>query len=341
MFRATLQNSFITLQDVEVEATKRLALGSSVRAKSSDSAIGHRHLAGEGCCDKCVHAQLERLDGLMRSGLIETVTQVGEFESLKIPTSNCCRAASSSSISTMAPDEASECEHDIPPTSMILQNASMMLQKTTMMLQNAKSLGLRRELSMGSVCSQISEDSEEHFAEDPTQARLPKSSNKPQVFRESTDDFSHCHVPRHVNFAKEFAEKSIRASPPTTIMIRNIPNRLAQHQIMKVLERLGFAGTFDFFYAPMDKRTKCTVGYAFVNFLHHEVAARCMRAMERYCFEGYGRQGSKQARVSVAHIQGLEANVRHYENSAVNSNSNEHQCGPIIMPKIAGALAEL
>merc|ERR1712217_910075 len=91
------------------------------------------------------------------------------------------------------------------------------------------------------------------------------------------EDFSHCHVPKTVNLAEQFAAKHGKSGPPTTIMIRNIPNRYTQQQVMMELDSLGFAESYDFFYAPMDKQTKCTVGYAFVNFFFFFFSGHALR----------------------------------------------------------------
>lgn len=150
-------------------------------------------------------------------------------------------------------------------------------------------------------------------------------------------DLSHCRVPRSVNLAEEFS-KADQEAPPTTIMIRNIPNRYTQREFIKELERLDFKGTFDFLYLPIDKSTLCNVGYSFVNFIDHACAARCMQALESYTFRKHRKARGKIATVSVAHIQGLEANVRHYEKAAVNGINHSRQRGPIIMPHIADSL---
>jgi len=322
MFRATFQKSFITLQDLEEEACKGTALRS--RAISLESVLDHRD-ADNAPCAHGVKAQLERLDQLMKDNVESSSIRKDACDKCmsstvpKMTGSKHLRVASGSSVSTMAPEDLSECDGDSNPN-------------------RAGFCKIRRGASNTSICSLISEDSDETLQTDAHKSSPTKTSTEVQTVRSLADDFSHCNVPRHVNLAEEFAAKSTHSGPPTTIMIRNIPNRLSQPQIVKELEHLGFAGTFDFFYAPMDKRTKCTVGYAFVNFLHSEYAARCMHVMERHYFQSYGRQGQKQARVSVAHLQGFDANIQHYKNAAVTSNPTDNRNGPIIMPRIATAL---
>jgi len=142
-------------------------------------------------------------------------------------------------------------------------------------------------------------------------------------------DYCHAHVPKTVDLAKEFAEKQNRAAP-TTLMIRNIPNRCTQIELVNELEYLGFAGTFDFLYIPLDKGTLSNVGYAFVNFSTPQAAAKCMTIFKGYRLLTHRRVSAKLSTASVAHIQGLEANLRHYENSAVK-NARVQESRPIVM----------
>lgn len=142
-------------------------------------------------------------------------------------------------------------------------------------------------------------------------------------------DYCHAHVPKTVDLAKEFAEKQHGAAP-TTLMIRNIPNRCTQIELVNELEYLGFAGTFDFLYIPLDKGTMSNVGYAFVNFSTALAASSCMSIFKGYRFLSHRRVSAKLSTASVAHIQGLEANLKHYENSAVKI-ANVHERRPIVI----------
>jgi len=154
-------------------------------------------------------------------------------------------------------------------------------------------------------------------------------------------DYRHGHVPKNIDLAEAFSKQS-HGSPPTTLMIRNIPNRYSQSDLIQELEDLDLVGAFDFLYIPLDKGTMSNVGYAFVNFVEHAFAMKCMSALADYQFKrhrkGSGKSG-KVASVSVAHMQGLEANIRHYENAAVNTVKLK-QRRPMIMANIAQALTD-
>jgi len=126
------------------------------------------------------------------------------------------------------------------------------------------------------------------------------------------------HVPRCPSLADEFS-RSNQKGPITTLMIRNIPSRHSQGDLARELDELGLAGSYDFLHAPVDKGTMCNLGYLFVNFVSEEWAKRCTRVCHGYRFQKYGNRAarSKIAAVSVARIQGLEANRRYYESSRV------------------------
>lgn len=53
----------------------------------------------------------------------------------------------------------------------------------------------------------------------------------------------------------------------TTLMIRNIPVKFLQADMLKLIDR-NYFGKYDYFYLPMDLKTQCSVGFAFINMLH-------------------------------------------------------------------------
>lgn len=133
-------------------------------------------------------------------------------------------------------------------------------------------------------------------------------------------EYTHKDVPRRLDFESisECKPSSGSRELPTTLMIRNIPNRYTQQDLLVELEELGFAGLIDFLYMPRDKAAKASIGYAFVNFADGPSAQGCREVLSCHHFSRVGR--SREALVSVAHLQGLEANRAHYEQSCVSNS---------------------
>lgn len=138
-------------------------------------------------------------------------------------------------------------------------------------------------------------------------------------------------VPKSLNFAEEFSKSEEGAEPPTTMMLRNIPNRYTQEELLEELEDVGFASSFDFFYSPMDFGNMGNTGYAFVNFVSAAWAARCEEELHGHTFRKHQQKSkTKVAAVSVAYLQGLQANLRHYERTAVVGRRPKRGC-PIVI----------
>jgi len=144
---------------------------------------------------------------------------------------------------------------------------------------------------------------------------------EPQQGRELQSEYSHKLVPKYLDFESWAKFMNFGGEPihPTTWMVRNVPNTYTQYDMKAELDELGFAGAFDFLYMPVDKSSKASVGYAFVNFIAPSWAARFAAHMqgEGHKFTKYGK--NREASVSVAHMQGFVANLAYYESCAIKS----------------------
>lgn len=102
----------------------------------------------------------------------------------------------------------------------------------------------------------------------------------------------------------------------TTVMLRPLPVNYTRDLLVELLERLGFAGQFDFVYLPSDFNTGRTLQYAFVN-MTSPVHVRRLWTM----FEGFVNWQVHSDEVcavswSSPH-QGLSVHVRRYRDSPV------------------------
>ncbi|CAK9019340.1 unnamed protein product [Durusdinium trenchii] len=74
--------------------------------------------------------------------------------------------------------------------------------------------------------------------------------------------------------------------------------------VLAAVDRLGFAGTYDFFYLPMNRRHRQGIGYAFINFRDKGLAWCFKEAIGGYQFPG--RKSKKVVHVAVAQLQGRQ-----------------------------------
>jgi len=346
MLRAVVKNTFLAIQAEDEAASSHLiaCAGSWQRAMSADAVLTNR----TSCDDECDDGQLDRLNNLISLERDERCP--GDQDLLqRSSTRDALEASEAPSV-----DELQRLQRKL--SDAMTRHKRVTSNSSISTMADGEGLGLHHVWSSGSVNTMVSDSpldedggmdfgpifEEKAIWQEPVAARREPGEARPERLRDGSSpwlqDFSHSRVPKSLNLAEEFT-RSDHEGPPTTMMIRNIPNRYTQRELIRELEHLGFGGAFDFLYVPVDKGTMCNVGYAFVNFLDHDQAARCMTVFDNYSFAKHRKARGKIATVSVAYIQGLEANIRHYEHAAVSGSTRSRQRGPVIMASIAKSLA--
>jgi len=128
------------------------------------------------------------------------------------------------------------------------------------------------------------------------------------------------------------AAAEVSMLPPnelTTVMLRNVPSNHTRGMLLELLNKRGFEGCYDFVYLPMDFRNGVNLGYAFVNSVTHEDAARLTESLQNYI--EWVADGSKVCEVSWAHPhQGLKEHVERYRNSPVMHASMPEEYKPMV-----------
>ncbi|KAE9374888.1 hypothetical protein N431DRAFT_405942 [Stipitochalara longipes BDJ] len=100
----------------------------------------------------------------------------------------------------------------------------------------------------------------------------------------------------------------------TTVMLRNIPNKVTQAELKKYVDQSSF-GQYDFMYLRIDFSNECNVGYAFINFVDplDIIAFVDLRSGQKW--EAF--RSDKRAEVSYATIQGRDCLIQKFRNSSV------------------------
>jgi hypothetical protein len=106
----------------------------------------------------------------------------------------------------------------------------------------------------------------------------------------------------------------------TTLMIRNIPNRYSQTELMVEIKEAGFENKFDFFYLPMDHDTHANFGYAFINFVDEREVEPFTKRFNGLKLNRF--TSNKIIQIVPAQLQGFQANLQHYCKKAVCTDDN-------------------
>merc|ERR1719284_2393705 len=113
-------------------------------------------------------------------------------------------------------------------------------------------------------CTQVETEKTRHGAQfQPSRVAAPERPAVDHNIGKVTPEMSHGLVPKNQDMASMY--NSTKDQPPTTLMIRNIPGKYSQTDLMNDLMDAGFGASYDFLYLPIDKVTSNNVGYAFVN----------------------------------------------------------------------------
>lgn len=115
-----------------------------------------------------------------------------------------------------------------------------------------------------------------------------------------------------------------------TVMWRNLPNDYSRDNLLSLIDDEGFAGSYDFFYAPYDFANNTSVGYALIHFVSIEEANRFF-----YHFQGFSicsLESGKLSEVTWSQPpQDLKGHIERYRNSPVMHRDVSDDKKPILL----------
>merc|ERR1712107_898267 len=86
-----------------------------------------------------------------------------------------------------------------------------------------------------------------------------------------------------------------------TMMLKNIPCKRSQEEILRHIDQQGYGGKYDFFHLPKNRQLCANLGYAFINCISAKDAARFEVEMTGFRFT---HTSAKRCVVVPAHVQG-------------------------------------
>ncbi|CAK0861615.1 unnamed protein product, partial [Prorocentrum cordatum] len=114
----------------------------------------------------------------------------------------------------------------------------------------------------------------------------------------------------------------------TSLLFRNVPYALTRDMLVEALGTQGYRGQFDLVYLPRDFKTNQALGYAFVNALTPEIAARMGRSFDG--FQAWPVKSQKKCSVGWSRRQGLQSNLAVYRNLTVMKGSSPEAWKPAL-----------
>jgi hypothetical protein len=110
----------------------------------------------------------------------------------------------------------------------------------------------------------------------------------------------------------------------TTLMIKNIPNRVTREDLFERIQSVMPVGSFDFLYMPIDFNNRLNFGYAFLNLSNEMyIDLFTLSFNKKRVFDHIASTSAKLIEVVVARVQGFNANVNRLISSPVLFNADD------------------
>ena len=121
-------------------------------------------------------------------------------------------------------------------------------------------------------------------------------------------------------------------SGQTTLMMKNIPNKLTREELLGSIKSSMPRGSFNFLYMPIDFKSRCNFGYAFINLVSDVYVEQFTSSFSKRRLPGAIDYCSRAVEVVVARVQGFNANINRLISSPVLFAADEGS-----LPLIFGA----
>lgn len=192
-----------------------------------------------------------------------------------------------------------------------------------------QSYDLVKPVAPGLVSQSLSDQQQSHF---------PSSGSEPEREAAGGQDLStDANIDPAMQHAREIAAAGGGLSGHTTIMIRHIPSKYTQSKLMNEINGVGFDGTYDFFYLPIDTRNHGNRGFGFVNFLSAVLAEEFYRKYHGQKLKHF--EATTPIAVMPADVQGFEESAERFFASGHLRKKKSHS-EPVFLKPLPAHLRE-
>jgi hypothetical protein len=117
----------------------------------------------------------------------------------------------------------------------------------------------------------------------------------------------------------------------TTVIVKKMPKAFTREMLMKLLDKHGYKGKYDFLYVPVEFERQVSTGCAFINFIDTDSAESFKRQFHGFRKWGVQCGHKKQAEITWSETcQGREAHIERYRNSSVMHESVPDHFKPLL-----------
>jgi hypothetical protein len=122
-------------------------------------------------------------------------------------------------------------------------------------------------------------------------------------------------------------------SPPTTLMLSNLPPSLTQEDLLEVLDRAEFSGFYDFVFLESDPITQRSCGTAIVNCTRHLYASALAAKFHGHAswptnVDDDSTILSCEVQWSSIYLQGFDSLTEHYRDHSLNKTTVPEEMRP-------------
>merc|ERR1712137_1013478 len=138
---------------------------------------------------------------------------------------------------------------------------------------------------------------------------------------------SHAHRRRSGRSSYPLPSKVASSDKRTTLIFKRLPEGSTRESLRCFLDRSGFSCRYDFLYVPASFKTWAFFGYAFVNFVSHQEAVRCLETLlhDQLC-----QNGQMEVHWCEEH-QGLREHIERYRNSPIMHADVADRYKPVLL----------